>query len=143
VTALLERALELDEFAAGIERAAAGHGGLVVVEGPAGIGKSELLGAARRRADGSMRVLWAQGSELERELPFGVVRQLFESLLADEAERARLLTDAAAAARPVFDDVDADADGGDVSFAALHGLYWLTVNLAGERPLLLGVDDLQ
>jgi predicted ATPase len=30
-----------------------------------------------------------------------------------------------------------------VSFAALHGLYWLTVNIAGEQPLLLAVDDLQ
>ena len=28
------------------------------------------------------------------------------------------------------------------SFAALHGLYWLTLNLAAERPLLLAVDDL-
>ena len=34
------------------------------------------------------------------------------------------------------------ADGGDASFAALHGLYWLTVNLAGGRPLLLAIDDL-
>ena len=32
--------------------------------------------------------------------------------------------------------------GGDASFAALHGLYWLALNLAAERPLLLEVDDL-
>ena len=31
---------------------------------------------------------------------------------------------------------------GDASFAALHGLYWLALNLAAERPLLLAVDDL-
>ena len=31
---------------------------------------------------------------------------------------------------------------GDASFAALHGLYWLALNLAAERPLLLEVDDL-
>jgi len=27
--------------------------------------------------------------------------------------------------------------------AAVHGLYWLTVNLAGRRPLLVTVDDVQ
>ena len=32
--------------------------------------------------------------------------------------------------------------GGDASFAALHGLYWLALNLAAERPLVLEVDDL-
>ena len=43
-----------------------------------------------------------------------------------------------------FGTADASGDaGGDVSFAVLHGLYWLTVNLSAERPLLLAVDDLQ
>ena len=27
------------------------------------------------------------------------------------------------------------------AFAGLHGLYWMTVNLAERRPLLLAVDD--
>ena len=31
----------------------------------------------------------------------------------------------------------------DVSFGALHGLYWLSANLATRRPLLLAVDDAQ
>ena len=31
----------------------------------------------------------------------------------------------------------------DARFAVIHGLYWLTANLASERPLLLWVDDLQ
>ncbi|HEV2774889.1 MAG TPA: LuxR C-terminal-related transcriptional regulator, partial [Solirubrobacteraceae bacterium] len=30
----------------------------------------------------------------------------------------------------------------DASFAVLHGLYWLTANLAEEQPLLLCIDDL-
>ena len=33
-------------------------------------------------------------------------------------------------------------DAGDGSFAALHGLYWLTANLAEDGRLLLVVDDL-
>ncbi|MDQ3764896.1 MAG: hypothetical protein M3460_26295 [Actinomycetota bacterium] len=45
----------------------------------------------------------------------------------------------------LFGPVDAAAAssmGGDVSFAALHGLYWLTANLCTRSPLMLIVDDL-
>jgi DNA-binding CsgD family transcriptional regulator len=140
---LLERGRELDELDAQIELAAAGQGRLVVVEGPAGIGKSRLLAEARRRAEGSMRVLSARGSELEREFAFGVVRQLFEADLAAPERREALLTGAAAPAAAVFGEPDARADGGEgASFASLHGLFWLVLNLAEERPLLLAVDDL-
>ena len=34
-------------------------------------------------------------------------------------------------------------DPPDGSFAALHGLYWLAVNLTASGPVLLAVDDLQ
>ena len=59
----------------------AGVGGAVVFEGPAGIGKSSLLAAARTVAAAEMRVLSARGGELERELPFGIVRQLLEPVV--------------------------------------------------------------
>jgi hypothetical protein len=29
----------------------------------------------------------------------------------------------------------------DIGFAVLHGLFWLTINLADQAPLLLAVDD--
>jgi predicted ATPase len=76
VEGLFERGSELDELDAQVRDAAAGQGHLVVVEGPAGIGKIRLLAEARMRADGSVRALSARGSELEREFAFGVVRQL-------------------------------------------------------------------
>ena len=45
--------------------------------GPAGIGKSRLLQLARRRGEAAgALVLAARSSELEREFPYGVVRQL-------------------------------------------------------------------
>ncbi|HUB98863.1 MAG TPA: AAA family ATPase [Solirubrobacterales bacterium] len=136
---LLEREHEVGAFAGLLE----GEGsGLVVVEGPAGIGKSRLIAELRERAAAEgRRVLSAFGSELEREFPFGVVRQLYEPLLVDAEERERLLADSAGAARPVFETLPAAGEG-DVSFAALHGLYWLTVNLADPQPLLIVVDDL-
>src|SRR5262249_13718854 len=34
-----------------------------------------------------------------------------------------------------------DAPPQDTFFAVLHGLYWLSTNLAGLRPLLVAVDD--
>jgi DNA-binding CsgD family transcriptional regulator len=89
-------------------------------------------------------VLSARGSELEREFPYGIARQLFEPLLGDPEVRERAFDGAAAAARPVFETPGADVEGaaGDVGFATLHGLYWLVLNIAGDDPLMLAIDDL-
>ena len=145
--ALLEREHELASLEALIaDAAAAGEARVAVVEGRAGIGKSRLLAAARERASASgVRTLSARGTELEREFPFGVVRQLFEPLRADPEEWERLLAGSADPARAVFGAPAADSGGEavrDASFAALHGLFWLTVNLTGDGPLMLVVDDL-
>jgi DNA-binding CsgD family transcriptional regulator len=98
----------------------------------------ELTGRAQRAG---VRVLVAHGAHLERDFPFGVVRQLFEPALADTRERERLLAGAASPATPVFEAV-VPAGPGDGSFAALHGLYWLAANIAEDGRLLLVVDDL-
>ncbi|HEY4863928.1 MAG TPA: AAA family ATPase [Candidatus Dormibacteraeota bacterium] len=148
---LLERDRELKRIGRCLQRAEQGHGGALVVEGPAGIGKTVLLAAARDGADAEgFRVLRARGAELEREFAFGVVRQLVEPVVAraSEQERARLLEGApGVAARllglPGLGDVVAGGTPAapDPSFAVLHGLYWLCANLAAERPLALVVDD--
>jgi DNA-binding CsgD family transcriptional regulator len=71
------------------------------------------------------------------------VRQLFEAVVADPALRDRALAGAAAPARAVFEAADPSAEGGPgADFAALHGLFWLCVNLSAETPLTLAVDDL-
>jgi DNA-binding CsgD family transcriptional regulator len=141
LSVLLERETELAEIDTLIAGVADGQGRFALVDGPAGIGKSRLLDAvAETGAAAGARVLRAGGSELEREFPFGVVRQLFEPLLPDGEARDRLLAGSAAPARPVFEPLE-DAMA-DPSFAVLHGLYWAVVNLAGERPLVLVVDDL-
>ena len=139
---LVEREVELETVGRLLAAAGAGSGGAVVFEGPAGIGKSSLLAAARTAAAAGVRVLLARGGELERELPFGIVRQLLEPVVmaGDPGKRAALLAGAAALAKPVLFAVDPDA-GAESSFSVLHGLYWLTVNLADERPLLMMVDD--
>src|SRR3989304_1731113 len=53
-------------------------------------------------------------------------------LLIDGDAAERLLQGSATAARPVVAPLsEAGEVAGDVSFAALHGLYWLCVNLPG------------
>ena len=70
-----------------------GEGAVVVIEAPAGKGKSRLLTIAGDMArEAGMRVLGAHGSELERDFPFGVAIQLFEPrwIAAGPDERAGL-----------------------------------------------------
>ena len=139
---LVERELELETVERLLAAAAAGSGGGLVFEGPAGVGKSSLLAATRAAAGPELRVLSALGGELERELPFGIVRQLLEPVVAGyrEKERETLFSGAAALARPVLFAADPES-GAAASFSYLHGLYWLTSNLADDRPLLVTVDD--
>jgi DNA-binding CsgD family transcriptional regulator len=143
---LLERTDELALIDAALQAALDGRGALTLVEGPPGIGKTELLAAAAARArERGMRVLTARGGELERSFPYAVVRQLFEPVVSgcDAGSRDRLLSGAAAHAERVVDP-RADSSPAPVDASTvLHGLYWLTANLAGERPLALVIDDLQ
>jgi len=145
VGSLLERDREVATLDALIRDARGGVAGVAGIEGAAGIGKTRLIAEARRRAaEGGFRVLSAQASELEHDFPFGVVRQLFEACAAEEP--ARVLRGSASPASSIVglaDGRDPDQPAGDTSFAALHALYWVTVNLSEDRPLLLAVDDLQ
>jgi DNA-binding CsgD family transcriptional regulator len=141
--ALVERERELEVVERLLDAARSGAGGVALVEGPPGIGKSSVLSAARAAA-ADLRVVSARGGELERELPFGIARQLLEPVLASAAddERGALLDGAAELAEPVL-LAPAREDPAEPPFSALHGLHWLTVNLAAGQPVLMLVDDLQ
>ena len=81
---LVERERELAALAALLADALGGEGRSALIEGPAGVGKTRLLAEVRRRAEAAgALVLFARGSDLEREFPFGVVRQLLEGMLQD------------------------------------------------------------
>jgi tetratricopeptide (TPR) repeat protein len=141
---LLERERELDALEARLEAAREGRGGLVVVEGAAGIGKSRLLDAARGLAEpAGFRALSGKATELEHDFPFGYARQLFEDAVraATPKQREALFAGAARHAEAVFSaeaDDRAEPDGGH---RVLHGLYWLLVNLSQDGPLLVAADD--
>jgi DNA-binding CsgD family transcriptional regulator/tetratricopeptide (TPR) repeat protein len=142
VEKLLERERELAAVAELLERG----GGVLVVEGGVGLGKTSLLDVGGGLADGlGYEILRARGSALEADFAFGVVRQLFERRLAGVGveECEALLTGPAGAVRPLLLGELVGASTDDTSFAVLHGLYWLAANLAARRPLLIVVDDAQ
>lgn len=130
---LVQREAELRVLRAAVAGARRGDGAFVAVEGPPGIGKTSLLEAAI--ADVDAPVLKALGAPLERDIPYGVVRQLLE-----RTARRDGIPDGAAAAACAFGLAGpADVDDG----AVLYGLFWLLSEVATVEPLVLVVDDAQ
>lgn len=141
---LVDRDRETALLRKAVDSLVAGAPGCILIDGPAGIGKTRLQTEAVRLADAEGALpLVARASELERSYGFGVVRQLFEPYVRDPARRDVLLASAADGARVVFDGLGAAGRRSHGNFAVLHGLYWLTVHLAGERPLVISIDDAQ
>ena len=128
----MERDSELAALAALIASAGAGRGGVAIVEGEPGVGKSTLIAAGRQRADAAgLRVLAARGSQLERDFAFGVARQL---LRGRGEPTARLPA-------PRADD-----DPQDAGYAVIQRLFESIVSLRAEHAsagILLAVDDAQ
>ncbi len=123
-----------------MEHAAAGSGSVVYVEGPAGIGKSALLGAcAEMAAARGLTVVAARGDALVMESSFAAVRELLWPLV----RRGGLnrLEGAARFAMPVFELERPVGNDRDRISSVLHGLYWLIADLADSEPLVLLVDD--
>jgi DNA-binding CsgD family transcriptional regulator len=144
---LLERERELTGLLDAMTAAQRGRGRMVLVEAPAGLGKTSLLKvAAQATGAAGFTCLRARASEFERDFAYGCVRQLLEPVVAKAVgpERDRLFEGAAALSRPLFGPNVAPQpwSWADSSFAMLHGLYWLLGNLADERPVALAVDDL-
>ena len=141
---LLEREVELTEIERLLDRACSGEGERVLVEGPAGAGKTRLLGTAAdaARARG-VRVLEASAVELEVEIGYGVARSLLGDALGNTspARRRALLTGAASLAAPAVWPEKTNRGSPPDPAAVLHGLFWLVSNLAEQGCLLLVVDD--
>jgi DNA-binding CsgD family transcriptional regulator len=146
--ALLERDAALARIDQCLREAITGGGSLLLLAGPAGIGKTRLIVAAGRQGrELGLTTLSARGSELERDFAYGLVRQLFEAPLvaASPPERNELLAGAAGHAAALFGVAPMQQDVADAlldpSFAILHGLYWLCANLGQRCPVLLCIDD--
>ncbi|MFE2722870.1 AAA family ATPase [Kitasatospora sp. NPDC059327] len=118
---LAARDSQLRRIAALAARTRAGTGGVLLLTGAAGTGRSALLAeAARRESAHGSTVLWARCSADEATTPFAAARQLFEAVPG-------LGTPPAGPGRAP--DTDADL----WSLLRLH---------AAHHPVLLAVDDI-
>ncbi|MFJ3170831.1 AAA family ATPase [Streptomyces roseus] len=137
-----ERARQLDELTAVLDDAARGRGGVAVVSGGVGCGRTELVEALRSVAVRSgCAVLRAAGSRPERDAQGGVLGQLapYADLPEDRGdalalEHARLLGPGAGGSLRWPPD---RATGG-----VLHDLTAGLLRLAEQVPVLLCIDDL-
>ncbi len=120
---LLEREHELDAADEALAATRSGAGSLLVISGPLGIGKSELLSACGQRGRRiGLRVLRASCATQERDFEFGVVRQL--------------LGPASTAPSPET------TGGGQHDLVVRRDVLPAIVGMSAEQPLLILVDDL-
>src|SRR4051812_10234139 len=128
---------ELEVIAATLDAAVAGRFRALVLVGEPGAGKTTLLGAAEPEG---MTVLRARAVTQEREVPFA----LAAALLDEHAHAASPTT-----AQAFGDELTAvlragpAADSAAERFRYHRALRALLEDVAGDRPLLLALDDLQ
>ncbi len=120
------------------QRGGARRGAALLVKGPAGIGKSALMGAARTAALArGMQVLTMTGVQSEAHLPFAGLHQLVRPVLPRAATLPGPQRDAIRAAFGM-----SPAAGLNFFFVALAALNLLT-EAAADAPVLLIAEDIQ
>jgi DNA-binding CsgD family transcriptional regulator len=122
------RAVELKVIGALVTSLAQGRGGVLVIEGPPGIGKSRLLTEVMAMADkAGVRTLFGEAFEYQQTVPFF---SLFMATLR---------------ADPPVGDADALRRLGssvDLSYWVLHDLADAIYAAAAETPLAIVLDDI-
>jgi DNA-binding CsgD family transcriptional regulator len=131
---LLGRSAELSVITTLLDRARAACSGVLVVRGPAGVGKSALLEEAARAA-GAFHVLRVRGVESESELAFAALHQLLRPVLRFQ----RGLPAHQAKAMRVATGIE-QGDGADRFLVAVAALGMIS-DVAEESPVLCLIDD--
>jgi AAA ATPase domain len=140
---LVERDNELTALHGILAESVRSRGHVVLVSGPIGSGKTELLHAFAEQAVGKGTVfLSASGCRVERSVPFGVMNQLCHSAPLGSPLHERMAS--------LLDDMQPTAargaDADEVSSAVANvmgGMYSALVELAEQHPVLIGIDDVQ
>jgi hypothetical protein len=139
---ILERDDDLDRCSSVLEDVRGRAGATIVVEGAAGIGKSEVL--ARVCAESAVRgitPLLVRGGHHEQTLAFGGVRTLLGRWVASHNARDRQALFAGGAAIAKV-PLGLPHSGRGSVIGVVEALYWLVVNATNEdTALLFAVDD--
>ncbi|MGW0522983.1 AAA family ATPase [Crossiella sp. NPDC003009] len=131
---LVGRHDEIAALLALLRAAEQGEGGVLVLRGEPGIGKSALLEHLGRARPERFQVIRASGSEFEGELPFAALHQLCLPVLARLDTLSARYRDALLVA---FGLADGAPDPFRVGLAALE----LLAAAAAKRPVLCLIDD--
>ena len=149
VSPLVGREEELRKLHGHWRRALAGQGGLLLVRGEAGVGKTRLLREfAARPPSQAERVLWGRCYEFERLLPYQPIVEALQGCRAylnatdvpDWARRevGRLLPEAGEQHGRLSERGQPEPE----EALLFEGVVAFLGSLAGERPCLLVVEDL-
>lgn len=132
---LVERDWEVRTLCRAYNESESGHGQVVVVSGAITVGKSALVHAfVEQMQDRGVRVLSAVCGELERDLPLGVIEQLFRQVRAHTGVGVDRLPE------------PAGGDPGTITPEQVTIVAELAARLLDEQdqgPLLITVDDIQ
>jgi DNA-binding CsgD family transcriptional regulator len=139
---ILQRGEELDSAEMALRAAFNGEGSVLLIEGPAGMGKTRLSEAIIERSERfGFVVHQARGDELEAGFAFGILRQLLQSILGRrlKSERASIL---AGPGRVVGRLVESsETSPGSDPLGISYGFYRVLVDVAERQPVLIHVDD--
>ena len=142
---LLQRDAELAAIHRGIAAAAEGMGSVLLVQGPAGVGKSSLLKAAREPAAAAgASVLSSTGDELAHAAAWAIARELLAPAVAGlpiETRRQILCGPAAPAAAVLGGGPVDEWSGPDQAFRLSHALTCVVAGLGQSGAVTLLVDD--
>ena len=159
---LVDRDAELEAVRAAAGALRTGHGGLIVIEGEAGMGKTRLIAESRALVQNTLGVRWlaaACGAGVEA-APHEPVRELLRPWLGPAAgdveaaagpalerllgaERAAALRDGLALALGLSPGGGAAGQSADARhYAMAESVGAVVAALAAERPTVVAVDDL-
>lgn len=123
---LIDQKAEITALESALEDCRDGRNRIVLIEGAAGCGKSELLATfAEQAATTGAKVLFATGSTAEREVPLSTLRQLFDGI-------------------PSLDLDEVHGHGaGPLSIGGMRELHMRLCSISERTPVVCCIDDLQ
>lgn len=136
---MVSRDRELRQLEDALVGAEAGRGGLLLVAGEAGVGKTQLVRAAVSRS--AVRTYWAEATQ-EPNAPYSPVVAILRSYLRDEPEGLDELGAVAVPLRLLLPELRGEPDADDRA-SLIDALVFAFESLGRARPTAVVLDDLQ